>query len=97
MVDCRLCEHVAGPTGPTWDECKQAYARSLPHENVTVDRGIQTVLIPTAGLWTISVYGAGGGRGFGSSRGGRGALARFRLTLEAGEALRVVVGAWCRV
>ena len=76
--------------------CDKSYKRDEFHPgNVAVDnRGVQTYVVPAAGDWTITAYGASGGmaRHDSAGRSGRGAAMTATFKLKAGDKMHMVVG-----
>ncbi|EDQ87129.1 uncharacterized protein MONBRDRAFT_33536 [Monosiga brevicollis MX1] len=85
-----------GRIGPTDDACINYYGNSSWFGGIT-GFGVQTIKIPTAGMWRIEAYGGrGGSRGGGTDSqfnvGGNGAQVWGIFSFTEGEELQVVVG-----
>ena len=82
-----------GRTGPSAAQCTTAYAATPLAGAVTVSGGIQRWTVPSTGRYTLTAYGAEGGeQDSAANKGGRGAVIRATLELEAGETLSILVG-----
>ena len=83
-----------GPNGPQQPAVNNAYQGTDLDAMVTVaTQGIQEVIIPFGGDFSIEALGASGGKGrSGGSQGGLGAKMSGAFTLTAGEKIYVVVG-----
>eukprot|EP00041_Stephanoeca_diplocostata_P031752 m.996666 g.996666 ORF g.996666 m.996666 type:complete len:2211 (+) comp24021_c0_seq2:83-6715(+) len=83
---------ATGRSGPTESQCRSTYATQSWLSGVS--GGIQTVAIPTTGVWRITAFGARGGRGGNSDSrlGGYGAKVVGVFNFSANATVNVVVG-----
>jgi hypothetical protein len=79
-----------GTTGPSQSSCDSAYSGTMLSGEVSVSGGIQQWTVPASATYTLSLYGAQGGRGNGS--GGLGAYVSGDFELAEGDVLHVLVG-----
>ena len=83
-----------GTSGPLQTNVNTAYIGTDLEGEVTVNtRGVQEILIPFDGAFSIEALGASGGKGRnGSSQGGLGAKIKGDFNFSEGERIFVVVG-----
>ncbi|XP_068680267.1 keratin, type I cytoskeletal 10-like [Montipora foliosa] len=83
-----------GRTGPR--DTSQYHGTPLEGK-VQLDNGIQTWIVPTTGMYSVTAWGASGGNGIkegggGWTLGGKGAKIKGLFKLTAGEKLKILVG-----
>ena len=76
-----------GNQGPSQSQCDSEYSGTPLDGVVSVNSGIQTIIIPANGSYRITIAGAGGG-----SNGGYGIEISGDFTLSSGDSISVVVG-----
>jgi hypothetical protein len=80
---------ASGRNGPTQSQVNTAYTSTTLAGLVTVStQGIQTWTVPSAGKYSISIAGAGGG----GNTAGKGAVLYGEFTLTQGTVLNILVG-----
>ena len=79
-----------GVSGPSQSQCDATYAGTTLDNMVTVVNGIQTVLIPSDGRYSITVAGAAGFSA--TSNGGYGAEIYGEIDLLENDVLQILVG-----
>ena len=80
-----------GYDGPSQSDCNTAYASSDLNGEVTVTSGIQYWTVPVTATYTITVYGAQGGRKSGGLH-TKGAKMKGDFNLTSGTVLKILVG-----
>lgn len=80
-----------GYEGPSQSDCNTAYVSSDLSGEVTVTSGIQYWTVPATATYTITVYGAQGGRISGGLH-TKGAKMKGDFNLTAGTVLKILVG-----
>ena len=79
---------ASGINGPTQAQINTAYGSTNLANNVTVNGGIQTWMIPVSGVYKIEVIGANGYGPFA----GKGAYMSGQFTFNASDQLKILVG-----
>ena len=82
---------ATGRTGPSASACTSEYNGSNLDSLVSVNAGIQSWTVDSAGTYSIEVWGASGGNGYGGS-GGDGTYMYGEFTLNQGDVLNIIVG-----
>ena len=82
---------ATGRTGPSASACTSEYNGSNLDSLVSVNAGIQSWTVDSAGTYSIEVWGASGGNGHGGS-GGDGTYMYGEFVLNQGDMLNIIVG-----
>ena len=80
-----------GRFGPSQTECNSSYSNTNLEGNVTIStQGIQEWIVPSTGLYRMTVAGAQGGPYTNSD--GEGAIIQADVTLTGGQSIKILVG-----
>ena len=77
--------------GPTQEECDEYYFESNLQNNVRVNFGVQSWVVPADGLYLVTAAGPAGSS-VGAGGRGRGAVLEANFHLMKGEIIDIIVG-----
>ena len=82
---------IQGMYGPTQEQCDEHYFETNLHNNVRVNFGVQSWVVPADGLYLVTAAGPAGSS-VGAGGRGKGAVLEANFHLMQGEIIDIIVG-----